>query len=188
MPRQPPAVTAPAPGPRIGAACGDLSGKAGKGACCRRPSSRTRPVARIRSPVQQAHPEPDFRPGLACGRGRQHKTAMRSERRVLIWMCALVGVNQLGFGGIVPVLPLYAQSFGVSASAVGLTIAVYGLARFAVAVPSGYLSDLLGRRPTLAVGGAITAFGKIGRAHVRTPVTNAHLVCRLLLEKKKKKR
>src|SRR3546814_10874645 len=27
---------------------------------------------------------------------------------------------------------------------------------------------------------------QIGRAHVRTPVTNAHLVCRLLLEKKKK--
>src|SRR3546814_2143368 len=29
---------------------------------------------------------------------------------------------------------------------------------------------------------------QIGRAHVRTPVTNAHLVCRLLLEKKKKNR
>src|SRR3546814_3805028 len=28
---------------------------------------------------------------------------------------------------------------------------------------------------------------KIGRAHVCTPVTNAHLVCRLLLEKKKQK-
>src|SRR3546814_8434414 len=27
--------------------------------------------------------------------------------------------------------------------------------------------------------------GKIGRAHVLTPVTHAHLVCRLLLEKKK---
>src|SRR3546814_7950834 len=27
---------------------------------------------------------------------------------------------------------------------------------------------------------------KIGRAHVRTPVTNANLVCRLLLEKKQK--
>src|SRR3546814_3935215 len=27
---------------------------------------------------------------------------------------------------------------------------------------------------------------KIGRAHVCTPVTNAHLVCRLLLENKKK--
>src|SRR3546814_5533252 len=32
----------------------------------------------------------------------------------------------------------------------------------------------------------IGAFGpKIGRAHVRTPLTNAHLVCRLLLEKNK---
>src|SRR3546814_4016510 len=29
--------------------------------------------------------------------------------------------------------------------------------------------------------------GKIGRAHVCTPVTNAHLVCRLLLEKKPKR-
>src|SRR3546814_8860213 len=28
--------------------------------------------------------------------------------------------------------------------------------------------------------------GEIGRAHVRTPVTNAHLVCSLLLEKKTK--
>src|SRR3546814_3213914 len=28
---------------------------------------------------------------------------------------------------------------------------------------------------------------EIGRAHVGTPVTNAHLVCRLLLEKKKRK-
>src|SRR3546814_7816331 len=28
------------------------------------------------------------------------------------------------------------------------------------------------------------AVGEIGRAHVCTPVTNAHLVCRLLLEKK----
>src|SRR3546814_6331451 len=30
-----------------------------------------------------------------------------------------------------------------------------------------------------------TRFRRIGRAHVLTPVTNAHLVCRLLLEKKK---
>src|SRR3546814_3015922 len=28
--------------------------------------------------------------------------------------------------------------------------------------------------------------GQIGRAHVRTPVTNAHLVCRLMLDKKNK--
>src|SRR3546814_8375408 len=33
----------------------------------------------------------------------------------------------------------------------------------------------------------INAATEIGRAHVRTPVTNAHLVCRLLLEKKNNK-
>src|SRR3546814_2097556 len=35
---------------------------------------------------------------------------------------------------------------------------------------------------------AVISNGKIGRAHVWTPVTNAHLVCRLLLEKKNKTR
>src|SRR3546814_10662455 len=34
-----------------------------------------------------------------------------------------------------------------------------------------------------AVTGTDVAANKIGRAHVCTPVTNAHLVCRLLLEK-----
>src|SRR3546814_3837456 len=32
--------------------------------------------------------------------------------------------------------------------------------------------------------GACRSELEIGRAHVRTPVTNAHIVCRLLLEKK----
>src|SRR3546814_3637049 len=34
-------------------------------------------------------------------------------------------------------------------------------------------------------GALVRSFYQIGRAHVCTPVTNAHLVCRLLLEKKK---
>ncbi len=81
------------------------------------------------------------------------------ERRILLWMCVLIAVNQLGFGAVVPVLPLYAQSFGVSASAIGATVAIYGLGRFLIAVPTGRLADRLGRRPTLALGGAISALG-----------------------------
>src|SRR3546814_1401418 len=38
----------------------------------------------------------------------------------------------------------------------------------------------------MAIRFAASEAMKIGRAHVWTPVTNAHLVCRLLLEKKKK--
>src|SRR3546814_6187830 len=43
-----------------------------------------------------------------------------------------------------------------------------------------------GTRPAADAGSLeSTITSKIGRAHVRTPVTNAHIVCRLLLEKKK---
>jgi MFS family permease len=81
--------------------------------------------------------------------------------RILTWMCVLIAVNQLGFGSIVPALALYARSFGVAQSAIGLAIAVYGLARFLVAVPSGQLADRLGRRPTLALGGLVSAVGNL---------------------------
>ena len=84
---------------------------------------------------------------------------MTVERRVLLAMCGLITINQLGFGSVIPVLPLYAQSFGVPASAIGMAVAIYGLARFFVAMPSGHLSDRLGRRPTLAIGGVISAAG-----------------------------
>ena len=42
-------------------------------------------------------------------------------------MCILIGINQLGFGSVVPVLPLYARSFEVSRAASGVSIAVLGL-------------------------------------------------------------
>jgi MFS family permease len=74
-------------------------------------------------------------------------------------MCLLVGVNQLGFGAMVPALPLYASSFGVSASAIGLAVAVYGLARFVAIFPGGQFADRWGRRPVLAIGGLISALG-----------------------------
>ncbi|MBA2278680.1 MAG: MFS transporter [Chloroflexia bacterium] len=74
-------------------------------------------------------------------------------------MCLLIAVNQFGFGAIVPVVALYAEGFGVSQTAIGLTIAVYGLARFLVNVPAGHLADRFGRRTTLAAGGLTTVVG-----------------------------
>lgn len=83
------------------------------------------------------------------------------RNRILIWMCALIAVNQLGFGSIVPVIALYARSFGVLQSAIGVAIGAYGLARFLVAIPAGQLADRLGRRTVLALGGLITAAGNL---------------------------
>jgi MFS family permease len=76
-------------------------------------------------------------------------------------VCVLLAINQLGFGAVVAVLALYARSFGVGQSAIGLSIAVYGLARFLVAVPGGRLADAAGRRAVLALGGLVTAAGNL---------------------------
>lgn len=97
-----------------------------------------------------------YSPGFGrCGGG------MTFERRMLVAMCALIAVNQFGFGAMIPTLPLYAQSFGVPVSAVGAAVAIYGLARFFVALPSGRMSDTLGRRSTLAIGGLLSAVGNL---------------------------
>lgn len=62
---------------------------------------------------------------------------------------------------MVAVLALYARSFGVSQAAIGLSIAIYGFARFAVAMPAGRLADRAGRRAGLALGGVISAGGNL---------------------------
>src|SRR5260370_33024753 len=76
-----------------------------------------------------------------------------ARTRILTWMCVLIAVNQLGFGSIIPALALYARSFDVTQSAIGLAIAIYGLARFLVAVPAGQPPAPFGRPNTPAVGG-----------------------------------
>lgn len=88
-------------------------------------------------------------------------TDRSKENRVLFWMCVLIGTNQLGFGAIVPNIAPYAHAFGVTNTAIGLTIAGYGLGRMLAAPPSGGMSDRFGRRPSLALGGVITAVGNL---------------------------
>lgn len=91
----------------------------------------------------------------------QPETVHPHEKSILAWMCLLIGVNQLGFGAVIPVLPLYAQSFGVSQAAIGATVAVYGVARLFTAMPAGRIADLMGRRSALLIGGLISAAGNL---------------------------
>ena len=63
--------------------------------------------------------------GIVTPPDREAVEGSASPNRILFWMCVLVAINQLGFGGVMPALPLYAQSFGVSVTAIGMAVAVW---------------------------------------------------------------
>jgi MFS family permease len=62
-----------------------------------------------------------------------------------------VAVDLLGFGIVVPLLPLYARHLGAGPASVGLLLAAFSVAQFACAPLLGRLSDRVGRKPVLIV-------------------------------------
>ena len=73
----------------------------------------------------------------------------------------IVFVDLVGFGIVLPLLPLYAQAFGASAETVTLVAASYTLAQAVFAPFWGWLSDRIGRKPVLMITIGGTACGYI---------------------------
>ena len=67
----------------------------------------------------------------------------RPEFRRLLAISVTVA---LGFGMVIPVFPLFAESFGVSLAAIGLVQLVFGSTRFAFGIVGGLLVDRYGER------------------------------------------
>lgn len=84
-----------------------------------------------------------------------------SGNQILLWVCVTISVNQLGFGIIVPITPIYASTFGVDEAAVGMVVAIYGLGRFLFSVPVGQAADKFGRKPVIFTGTIITCLGSV---------------------------
>jgi multidrug resistance protein len=68
-------------------------------------------------------------------------------------------IDMIGFGIVIPVLPLYAEHYGATAVQNGLLVAVFSLAQFVCAPLWGKLSDRVGRKPVLCVSIFVTAIG-----------------------------
>lgn len=77
-------------------------------------------------------------------------TTGRDRRLGLLFLAVLVDL--IGFGIVLPLLPLYAESFGASGLQVGLLVAVYSLVQLVMAPLWGRLSDRIGRRPVVVLG------------------------------------
>src|SRR5215475_5838170 len=65
-----------------------------------------------------------------------------------------VFIDLIGFGIVVPLVPLYSRTFGAHGFVIGVIIASFSAMQFIFAPIWGRLSDRMGRRPILLVSTA----------------------------------
>ena len=63
----------------------------------------------------------------------------------------------LGYGMIIPAIPLFAKTFQVNNAQIGAIISAFALARFAMGLPAGKLIDIFGERRVQTTGLLIVA-------------------------------
>lgn len=95
--------------------------------------------------------------GAAPAQGKDTKKYKMNMALGLMFLT--VFIDLIGFGIIIPLLPLYAKQFGASGLTVGLLLMSYSLMQFFFAPMWGRLSDKIGRRPVLLISLATSALG-----------------------------
>jgi DHA1 family tetracycline resistance protein-like MFS transporter len=82
----------------------------------------------------------------------QARTAQSSGRTALVVLFVTVFIDLLGFGIVIPFLPLYAERLHINAFGVGLILSSYSVMQLLCAPLLGSLSDHYGRRPVIMLG------------------------------------
>jgi multidrug resistance protein len=92
---------------------------------------------------------------------------MAKSRSPLVIIFITIFIDLVGFGIVIPVLPLYAKNYNASEAVVGVMLASYSAMQFIFAPILGRLSDKVGRRPVLLVSliGTSLGFMLMGFAH-----------------------
>ncbi|MGM0405677.1 MAG: MFS transporter [Thermoplasmatota archaeon] len=67
-------------------------------------------------------------------------------------LCFAVFVSMIGFGLIMPFLPIYARDFGASRTEIGLMLGLFSIVKIFVAPLGGKAADMYGRKPIMVWG------------------------------------
>ncbi|HEX6567410.1 MAG TPA: MFS transporter [Chthoniobacterales bacterium] len=81
------------------------------------------------------------------------------KKSPLATILLVVFVDLIGFGMIIPILPLYAKSFQAAEWQIGLLLACYSFMQFLASPVLGSISDRIGRKPVLLVSLIGSAIG-----------------------------
>jgi MFS family permease len=79
---------------------------------------------------------------------------------------ALLVVN-LGFGMFTPILPQYASTLGIDASALGFAYSLYNVALVVCLIPAGIMADRFGRVKTIVIGMVVFSLSSLMLAFVK---------------------
>ena len=95
---------------------------------------------------------------------------MARQRSPLFVLFLTVFIDLIGFGIVIPILPLYAEHFHASPVAIGWLTGIYSGMQIIFTPILGKLSDRFGRRPVLFVSivGTAAGFALMGLAHSLT--------------------
>lgn len=99
---------------------------------------------------------------------------MAQQRRgSLLVIFLTVLIDLLGFGIVLPLLPIYADVFGATGFQLGMLMASFSAMQFLFAPLWGRISDRIGRRPVIIVGllGSVIFYTLFGWATVRKSLT-----------------
>ncbi len=67
-------------------------------------------------------------------------------------LCFAVFVSMIGFGLIMPFLPIYARDFGASKTEIGLMVGLFSVVKIFTAPLGGKAADMYGRKPIMIFG------------------------------------
>src|SRR5690349_1065875 len=88
------------------------------------------------------------------------------KRPSLLVIFLTVFIDLIGFGIVMPLLPIYTREFGAPGYLIGLVMASFSVMQFLFAPLWGRLSDRIGRRPVLLISnvGSVAAYAMFAMA------------------------
>lgn len=77
---------------------------------------------------------------------------LNEKRKTLAIACLVIFVDMIGYGIIIPILPIYSQNLGASEAQIGFLFASYAIVLLLTLLPFGMVVDRYGKKPLIVLG------------------------------------